>query len=121
GPKDYGTSDLNESDSTLKGYRMHFARKIATLWDESDLTTRLQLESAMAFETVRVFSGGHLTRARLSKDFENGMEALSPAQREQLRKKFEEFAALWLADLGRETWSLRLADELRAMLFTKKK
>ncbi len=121
GPKDFGTRDLNESDSTLKGYRMHLARKIATLWDESDLVTRLQLESAMAPEAIRALSGGNLMRARLRRDFANGMEALSLAQRERVRHRFDEFAALWLADFGREPWTLRLVEDLRAMLVTPKK
>jgi hypothetical protein len=102
-PDDYGADSLSgshdEKDIRGPGYRFHNARQIASMWDERDDATRLQLLGAYALANFRNTSEGvrAAQEMRLRKDLAGGMARLTEAEQKQVLDQFDGMADLWCA------------------------
>ena len=55
-PDDQGADEDGSEDESMAPHRVHVARQVASLWDESDAGTRLRLLAAMAFRNAKRFA-----------------------------------------------------------------
>jgi hypothetical protein len=119
-----GQSSKNVSDDKdvnvyRRVSRAHLARQIASIWDEPDAVTRVQMLTAFVLGRY-LFDGLEDSMwDRLQCELNREISALSPGERTAILNYYDQLSSIWLEDeVGREPESLEKVARIRNMLST---